>query len=136
MQQFIKPLPKYGECFRYLCSKLPKLSEAKLKEGVFTGPYIRKLLSDSLFSETMGDKEKEAWDSFKDVVHRVLENTKDPLCKTIVQRMLTAYETKGRKMSIKVHFLHSYIVKRRVKDFTRMSVVSRGDTKEDGTSTC
>ncbi|GBN54673.1 hypothetical protein AVEN_155205-1 [Araneus ventricosus] len=58
MKQFIKSLPKVGECFRYLCSKFPKLSEAKLKEGVFTGPDIRKLLSDSLFSETMGGQGK------------------------------------------------------------------------------
>ncbi|GBN57675.1 hypothetical protein AVEN_132937-1 [Araneus ventricosus] len=92
MRQFIKSLPKYGECFRYLCSKFPKLSEAKLKERVFTAPDIRKLLSDSLLSETMEDKEKEVWDSFKDVVHRFLENTKHPLYKTNVQRMLTAYE--------------------------------------------
>ncbi|GBM05658.1 hypothetical protein AVEN_190017-1 [Araneus ventricosus] len=65
-KQFIKSLPKYGECFRYLCSKFPKLSEAKLKEGVFTGTDIRKLLSDSFFSKTMGDKEKEEWGSFKE----------------------------------------------------------------------
>ncbi|GBM43451.1 hypothetical protein AVEN_74169-1 [Araneus ventricosus] len=71
MKQFIQSLPKDGECFRYLCSKFPKLSEAKLKERVFTGRNIRKLLSDSLFSETMGDKEKEASDSFKDEAHRV-----------------------------------------------------------------
>ncbi|GBO11348.1 hypothetical protein AVEN_218456-1, partial [Araneus ventricosus] len=64
MKQFIKSLPKYGECFRYLCSKFPKLSEVKLKEGVFTGPGIRKLLSDSLFSETMGDKEKRSVELF------------------------------------------------------------------------
>ncbi|GBM17716.1 hypothetical protein AVEN_56035-1 [Araneus ventricosus] len=84
----------------------------------------------------MGDKEKEARDSFKDLVHRVLENTKDPLCKTIVQRMLTAYEAQRHKMSVKDHFLHFHIVKSREKDFTRMSVISRGDTKEVGTSTC
>jgi hypothetical protein len=60
-----------------VCSKFPKLSEAKLKEGVFTGPDMRKLFTDPLFSETMG--EKEAWDSFKDVVHKFLGNTKDPL---------------------------------------------------------
>ncbi|GBN71630.1 hypothetical protein AVEN_148526-1 [Araneus ventricosus] len=110
MKQFIKSLPKDGECFRYLCSKFPKLSEAKFKEGVFTGPDIRKLLSDSLFSETMGDKEKETSDSFKDAVHRFLENVKDPLYKIIVQRMLTAYEDQGCKMSLKVHFLLSHIV--------------------------
>ncbi|GBM49167.1 hypothetical protein AVEN_148087-1 [Araneus ventricosus] len=93
-----------------------------------------KMLTVSL--ETMGNKEKEAWDTFKDVVHRVLENAKDPLYKTIVQRMLTAYEAQGCKMSLKVHFLHSHIVKSRVEDFTRMSVISRRYTKEDGTSTC
>ncbi|GBL79246.1 hypothetical protein AVEN_92468-1 [Araneus ventricosus] len=38
MKQFIKSLSKNGECFRYMCSKFPKLSEAKLKEGVFAGP--------------------------------------------------------------------------------------------------
>ncbi|GBM69927.1 hypothetical protein AVEN_96438-1 [Araneus ventricosus] len=120
----------------YLCSKFPKLSEAKLKEGAFTGPDIRKLLSDSLFSETMGDKEREAWDSFKDVVHRFLENTQDVLYKTIVQRMFSAHEAQGCKMSLKVHFLHSHIVKSRVKDFTRMSVISIDDRKENGTSSC
>ncbi|GBN40971.1 hypothetical protein AVEN_249501-1 [Araneus ventricosus] len=57
----------------------------------------------------MGYKEEEARDSFKDVVHMFLENTKDPLYKTIVQRMLTAYEAQGCKMSLKVHFLHSHI---------------------------
>ncbi|GBM08887.1 hypothetical protein AVEN_57436-2-1, partial [Araneus ventricosus] len=91
MKQFIKSLPKDGGCFRYLCSKFPKLSEAKSKE-VFNGPDIRKLLSYSLFSETVGDKEKEAWDSFKDVMRRFLENIKDPLYKSILQRMLTVYE--------------------------------------------
>ncbi|GBN54383.1 hypothetical protein AVEN_89012-1 [Araneus ventricosus] len=133
MKQFIKSVAKYGECFRYQCSKFPKLSEAKLKEGVFTGPDIPKLLSDSLFSETMEYKEKEAWDSFKDVVQRLLENTKHPLYKAIVQCMLTEYEAQGCKMSLNVHFLHSHIVKSRVKDFTR---ISRDDSKEDGTSTC
>ncbi|GBN38372.1 hypothetical protein AVEN_213581-1 [Araneus ventricosus] len=109
MKQFIISVPKDGECFRYLCSKFPKLSEAKLKEGVFTVPNKRKLLSDSLFSVTMGDKEKEAWDSFKGVVHSCLENTNDPLYKTIAQRMLTAYEAQEYEMSLKVHFLHSHI---------------------------
>ncbi|GBM21348.1 hypothetical protein AVEN_149917-1 [Araneus ventricosus] len=106
MKQFIKSLPKDRECFRCLCSTFPKLSEAKLKEGVFTGPDIQKLLSDSLFSETMGDKEKEAWDSY--VVHGFWGNTKDPHYKTVVQHMLTAYEAQGCKMSLKVHFLHSH----------------------------
>ena len=74
MKQFNLSLPKDGDCIRYLCSKYPKLSEAKLK-GVFTGPDIRKMLSDPLFSETMGEKEKIAWDSFEEAVHRFLGNS-------------------------------------------------------------
>ncbi|GBN14284.1 hypothetical protein AVEN_43807-1 [Araneus ventricosus] len=61
------------------------------------------------FKKQLGGNDKETWDSFKDVVHRVLENTKDPLYKTIVQHMLAAYEARGCKMSLKVHFLHSHI---------------------------
>lgn len=109
IKQFVKSLQKDGDCFRYICSKFPKLSEAKLKEGVFTGPDIRKFLSDPLFPESMGEIEKEAWDSFKNVVQKFLGNTKDPEYKTIVQRMLTAYKAQGCKMSLKVHFLHSHI---------------------------
>ncbi|GBM88849.1 hypothetical protein AVEN_178442-1 [Araneus ventricosus] len=45
----------------------------------------------------------------EDVVHTFLGNTKDPVYKTIIQRMLTAYEAHGCKMSLKVHFLHSHI---------------------------
>ncbi|GBL72007.1 hypothetical protein AVEN_115040-1 [Araneus ventricosus] len=59
--------------------------------------------------------------------------------------MLTTYEAQGCKMSLTVHFLRSHIVcfpenlgvySKQMKDFTKMSVISRDDTKEDGTSTC
>ena len=45
MKQFIKSLPKERECFRYLYSKFPTLTEAKLKEGVFIAPAYEKYLS-------------------------------------------------------------------------------------------
>lgn len=146
MKQYVKSLQKDGDCFKYLCTKFPKLSEAKLKEGVFTGPDIRKLLTDPSFVETMNEKEKEAWVSFKDVVRKFLGNTKDPNYKTIVQRMLAAYEAQGCKMSLKVHFLNSHIdyfpenlgaySEEQGCDFTRMSVISTEGTKGDGMSLC
>lgn len=46
MKQFVKALPKDRHCFKYLCQKFPNLSEAKLKEGVFVGPDIRKMMFD------------------------------------------------------------------------------------------
>lgn len=36
MKQFVKALPKDGPCFKYLGEKFPGLSEAKLKEGIFS----------------------------------------------------------------------------------------------------
>lgn len=109
IKQFIKSLPKDGAGFQYLCSKFPRLSEAKLKEGVLVGPYIRKLLADTSFTESMTGNEKEAWDSFKDVVLKFLGNRKDANYKEIVDRMLNAFKVQGCNMSLKVHFLHSHV---------------------------
>jgi hypothetical protein len=60
MKQFVKALQRDGNCFKYLCSKFPGLSEAKLKEGSFVGPDIRKLISDVMFETTMSNVEREA----------------------------------------------------------------------------
>lgn len=49
MKQFLKSLPRDGDCFKYLLAKFPGLSEAKIKEGVFVGPDIRRLMPDQLF---------------------------------------------------------------------------------------
>jgi hypothetical protein len=54
------------------------LSEARLKEGVFVGPDIRKLMFDEDFLLTMTEVEREAWIAFKNVVSKFLGNNKDP----------------------------------------------------------
>ena len=51
-----------------------RLSEAKLKEGVFIGPQIRDLIKDKYFDTLIQGDEKAAWDSFKFVVKGFLEN--------------------------------------------------------------
>ena len=38
MKQFVKALDHSGECFSYICSNFPGLSEEKKKAGVFDGP--------------------------------------------------------------------------------------------------
>ena len=68
MKQFVKALLKDGETFNYLSSKFPCISEAKLKEQVFVGPDIRKLVKDNNFENVMNDVERSAWNSFKDVI--------------------------------------------------------------------
>ncbi|XP_076367346.1 uncharacterized protein LOC143255489 [Tachypleus tridentatus] len=44
MKQFITALDKKFAAFKYLRDFFPKLSEAKVKAGVFVGPQIKKIL--------------------------------------------------------------------------------------------
>ncbi|GBL92283.1 hypothetical protein AVEN_35833-1 [Araneus ventricosus] len=81
MKQFVNALPKDGECLKYLCHQFPGLSEAKLKEGAFVGPDIRKMMKDENFETKMETNERKAWESFK----------------------------LGCSMSLKVHFLDSHL---------------------------
>jgi hypothetical protein len=51
--------------FIYLWEKFARLSEAKLKEGIFIGPQIRDIIKDEYFDNLFQGDEKPAWDSFK-----------------------------------------------------------------------
>lgn len=109
MKQFVKALPKDGPCFKYLCDKFQHLSDAKIKEGVFVGPEIRKLMQDANFEKIMNKTEENAWNSFKLVVKHFLGNRKSPDYENIVNNMLSNFQKLGCNMSIKLHFLHSHI---------------------------
>lgn len=76
MKQFVKALNKDKDCFKYIQRKFPKKSDAKLKEGVFDGPEIRKLIRDENFVYSMTTVEKNAWLSFKSIVKDFLGNKK------------------------------------------------------------
>jgi hypothetical protein len=108
MKQFVKALPKTGNCFKYLCEVFPHLSQAKLKEGIFIGPDIRKLMFDEDFP-LMTEVERKAWIAFKSVVTKFLGNNKDPDYVTIVANMLEKFKVLGWLMSLKVHVLNSHL---------------------------
>lgn len=111
MKQFVKALDKTGQCFQYLETKFPKISETKLKEGVFDGPQIRTMFRDTTFSSKMNRIEKAAWLSFKAVAQNFLGNTKSPKYKEIVAKMVKDFEKLGCLMNLKLHFLHSRLDK-------------------------
>jgi hypothetical protein len=50
------------------------LSHAKIIEGIFDGPQIRKLMMDDSFTDTMTETEEDAWNAFKEVVKKLLGN--------------------------------------------------------------
>ena len=53
MKNFVKAMDKEGEGSAYMRTILPKISDAKLKEGIFVGPQIRQLINDSHFEECL-----------------------------------------------------------------------------------
>ena len=58
---FVKAVNQAEAAFTYLREKFPRLSEAKLKEGVFIGPQIRDLIKDEYFDRLLQGDEKAAF---------------------------------------------------------------------------
>ncbi|KRZ79249.1 hypothetical protein T10_10457, partial [Trichinella papuae] len=102
-------LAKNVTCFQCHCTQFPLLSDAKLKEGIFVGPDIQKLIKDKMFSSTMTQVEEEAWVAFTNVVSGFLGNKKDPEYGRLVNVMLENFEKLGCNMNLKLHFLHSHL---------------------------
>lgn len=111
MKQFVKALDKTDQCFLYLQTKFPKISEVKVKAGVFDGPQIRTLFKDTILISKMNELEKSTWLSFNSVAQNVLGNRESPEYKSIVAKMVKDYERLGCLMNLKLHSLHSHLDK-------------------------
>lgn len=110
MKNFVKGLQKDGAAFEYLKELFPGLSAAKIKEGVFVGPQIRKIVKhDKDFRKTLNDIEQKTWDSVKAVFSGVLGSKRSPKYKELVEVMLTNLHEMGCNMSLKIHYLHSHL---------------------------
>lgn len=110
MKNFVKRMSKTNSRgFQYLVAKFPKISSAKLKEGIFVGPQIREVLHDAAFAESLNALELEAWMAFKWVCDNFLGNNKSPQYRQGVKRLLDTYHKLGCRMSLKIHFLHAHL---------------------------
>ena len=74
MKNSVKAMNQEETAFTYLREKFPRLSEAKLKEGIFIGRQIWDIIKDEYFDRLLQGDEKAAWDSFKFVVKVFLGN--------------------------------------------------------------
>ena len=109
MKNFVKAMDKNGEGFQYIKNKFPRISEAKIKEGIFVGPDIRQLMNDKNFESTLSVEELTAWKSFTLVVTNFLGNIKAENYRELVDNMLEAYKKLGCNMSLKIHLMHSHL---------------------------
>jgi hypothetical protein len=60
MKIFVNAMDRTGSAFKYLAEKFSRLSEAKIKEGVFVGPQILKLFRHDMFNNLLQDDEKKS----------------------------------------------------------------------------
>jgi len=117
MKNFVKAVNQEEAVFTYLRENFPRISEAKLKEGIFIGPQIRDLIKDEYFDKFLQGDEKAAWDSFKFVVKGFLRNRGAQNYEELVNNLLQSYQRLGCNLSLKIHFLHSHL------DFSQRIVV-------------
>lgn len=146
IKHFVKRLNKDCPTFQFRKQKFSKLSEAKIKKGVFVGPDIKKLIEDSSFTSTLNPTEKEAWNAFIDVVKNFLGNNKSADFRDKIKVMLDCYYKMGCNMSLKLHFLHSHLsfspkiwaqlAMNKENVFIKILPQLRGVTREDGNLLC
>jgi len=105
MKNFVKGMDKTGRGFEYVKKKLPNVSDAKIKEGIFIGPQIRELMQDKQFDEELNGTEINAWLYFERICKDFLGNHKAANYQDVVQDLLTSYKAMGCNMTLKNHFL-------------------------------
>lgn len=76
MKRFMKAMDKDGRGFPYLKYKFPKISGTKIKEGIFLGRQIKRLMKDEMFEERLNYLENSAGISFKNIVKCFLRQQK------------------------------------------------------------
>jgi len=72
VKNFVKTLNKEGAAMLILKDIFPKLSAAKLKEGVFVGPDIRRLMKHEEFKNALNPVECRAWEAVIKTVRNFL----------------------------------------------------------------
>ena len=71
-KNFVKALRSNSEPMKIIKETFPKLSLAKVKEGVFVGPDTRKLLKSQQFTDSLSPFELRAWKALKECVENFL----------------------------------------------------------------
>ena len=109
VKQFVKALDCKGKVFQEIRLMFPRLSDDKIKGGIFVGPQISTMLKSESLEAKMNEIEKEAWQAFRDVVNGFLGNERSQNYKELVKKLIKSYKNMGCRMSVKLHFLCSYL---------------------------
>jgi len=109
MKNFFKAVNKYVTGFEYLEEKFPKLSDAKLKDGIFIGPQIPEIVNGDPFEHLLKETKKSSWLTFKAVCLNFFGNLKSENYMELVAELLNVYQNMGCNNSLKIHSLRSHL---------------------------
>jgi len=104
---FVKALDEGSVKFVSLRENFPKVSGAKMKEGIFVGPQIKQIFEDQTFSTKLNFTERRAWKAFENIRINILGKERPENYSDTVQELISSYSAVGCNMSLKLHFLHS-----------------------------
>jgi len=90
MKIFVKGTHKTGRGFECIRNKFPNVTDANIKECVFTGPQIRELIQTKQFGEDLNETERNTWLSFKRICKDFLGNNNVANCQDVVQDLMTS----------------------------------------------
>jgi hypothetical protein len=108
VKNFIKSLSANESAIDFLQTRFPTLSKCKVKEGIFNGPDIRKLIRSVEFDSKLNLTELDAWKSVKDVICGFLGKNRDSEYKAMIDKMIQSFKLQNVNMSLKVHLLKSH----------------------------
>ncbi|UYV80777.1 hypothetical protein LAZ67_19001709 [Cordylochernes scorpioides] len=97
-KNFVKALKKDSNAVKYLMTKFPKISCAKITEGIFIG-----LINDEEFIATLKE------DLIFDVVKHFFGNNKSPNYAKIVENLISKFHKLECISNIKFHFMDSHL---------------------------
>lgn len=92
MKIFVKALDREEQAFAYLRNTFPKLSDIKVKEGIFIGPEIWEFMQDLYFHCALSLTEKAAWNAVNSVCTNFLGSHKAENFREIVSEMLQGFQ--------------------------------------------
>ena len=83
------------------------LSFPMLRQKVefFIEPDIKKLLNCNIFANSLNLTERKAWNVFRSVITRFLENKKHKKYGANLRNLVNMYKEMGYEMPLKLHFL-------------------------------
>lgn len=100
------------ELVKFIMKTFKPKTEAKLEQGVFNGPEIRRLIQDrDRFEVTMPPNFKKAWSSYVLLCENFLGSERSEDYKDIVKELIDNYKAQGCLMSIKLHYLSEHLDK-------------------------